>query len=62
MSHTEWGCRGFRGLLGPEGVPRGAHGEAGSQQEHWKLETDSERSETFPGLKPACSALETASN
>lgn len=60
MSHAEWGCRGFRGLLEPGGVPRGAHGESGSQQERWKLKTDSEHSETFPGLKPACSALETA--
>lgn len=51
---------GLRGLLGPGGVPRGAYAESGSQQERWNLETDSDRSETLPGLKPTRSALEMA--
>lgn len=60
MSHTGRGCGGCRGLLGPGGVPRGAYAESGSQQDRCNLETDSEHSETLPGLKPTRSALEMA--
>lgn len=44
------------GLQGLRGAARAEEGCPGLQQEHWKLETDSECSEMFPGLKPACSA------
>lgn len=57
MSHTG---AGLRGLLGPGGVPRGAYAESGLSAGALELETDSDRSETLPGLKPTRSALEMA--